>query len=122
MTIAAIRRSSWQIAIVAAALTVLALAMRGRASGAAAGAREAKTHTITIEATSFIPDRLTVAAGDTVVWVNKDPFPHTATSAGEFDSGGIDPEKSWKFAAAKKGSFDYICTFHPTMKARLTVE
>jgi plastocyanin len=123
MTVAAITRvSSWRIAAGAAALTLLALGMLGRVDGAAAGGRAPKTHTVTIEATTFTPDRLTVAVGDTVVWINKDPFPHTATSAGAFDSGGIDPEKSWKFLPAKKGSFDYICTFHPTMKARLTVE
>ena len=122
MTITTSRRSSWQIAIFVATLTVLALLVRGRASGAPAGARVAKTHTITMEAKSFKPDRLTVAAGDTVVWVNKDPFPHTATSAGVFDSGSIDPEKSWQFRTTKTGTFDYICTFHPTMKARLTVE
>ena len=122
MTITTSVLSSCQIAIFVATLTVLELRVGGRPSGAAAGARVAKTHTITMEATSFKPDRLTVAAGDTVVWVNKDPFPHTATSAGVFDSGSIDPEKSWKFRTTKTGTFDYICTFHPTMKARLTVE
>jgi plastocyanin len=122
MTIATARASSWRIAAVAVTLTLLALGMRARVGGAAVGPRAAKTHTVTIEATSFQPDRLTVAEGDAVVWVNKDPFPHTATSAGVFDSASIAPEKSWKFVAAKKGSFDYICTFHPTMKARLTVE
>jgi len=120
MTVAAAARSLWRISAVVAALTLLVLGIRDRVGGAAAGA--AKTHTVTIEATSFQPDRLTVAVGDTVVWVNKDPFPHTATATGSFDSGGIDPEKSWKLLTAKKGSFDYICTFHPTMKARLTVE
>ena len=121
MTIAAATRAtSWWIAA-AGALTLLALGMLGRVGGAASGGGP-KTHAVTFEATSFKPDRLTVAVGDTVVWVNKDPFPHTATAAGAFDSGGIDPEKSWKFLPVKKGSFDYICTFHPTMKARLTVE
>ncbi len=57
-----------------------------------------------IEGTSFQPDRLTVAAGDTVVWINKDPFPHTATStSGAFDSGSIAPDKSWKFEAREEG-------------------
>jgi plastocyanin len=124
MTIAAATRAtSWWIAA-AAALALLALGMLGRVGGAASGdgVPKPKTHTVTIEATSFKHDRLTVAVGDTVVWVNKDPFPHTATAAGAFNSGGIDPEKSWKFLPVKKGSFDYICTFHPTMKARLTVE
>ena len=98
-------------------------ALPDQARGAAIAAGQPKTHTVTIEATSFKPERLTVAAGDTVVWVNKDPFPHTATAtAGGFDSGNIDPEKSWTLTAVKKGEFGYVCSLHPTMKARLKVE
>ena len=64
-----------------------------------------------------------IGRGDTVVWINRDPFPHTATStSGAFDSGSIAPDKSWKFRLLKKGDLDYICSLHPTMKARLTVE
>lgn len=97
--------------------------MPGVTQGAATGASQRQTHTVTIEGTSFQPERLTIAAGDTVLWINKDPFPHTATSkSGAFDSGSIAPDKSWKFTAVKKGEFDYLCTLHPTMKARLTVE
>jgi plastocyanin len=123
-TVASTTRAwSWRLALVAAALALLVSGwMMSRAGGVGAGGRPAKTHTVTIEGTSFRPDRLSVAVGDTVVWVNKDPFPHTATATGNFDSAGIDPEKSWKFVPSKKGTFDYVCTFHPTMKARLTVE
>ena len=86
-------------------------------------ALQPKAHTVTIEGTSFQPEQLTISPGDTVVWVNKDPFPHTATSTtGAFDSGNIAPGKSWKFRATKKGELAYVCTLHPTMKARLTVE
>jgi plastocyanin len=47
---------------------------------------EPKTHTVTIEEMRFHPERLTVARGDTIVWVNRDLVPHTATSAaGRFD-------------------------------------
>lgn len=81
------------------------------------------THTVTIASTSFAPVDLTVAAGDTVVWVNKDFFPHTATSkSGGFDSGDIAPDKSWKYVAKKKGDFPYICSIHPSMKGTLHVK
>jgi plastocyanin len=64
-----------------------------------------------------------VKAGDTVVWVNKDLITHTATSkAGNFDSGEIAPGTSWKYTPGKEGEFGYICTFHPSMKAKLRVE
>ena len=81
-----------------------------------------KTHTVTMENMRFQPQRLTVAPGDTVVWVNKDLVPHTATSkAGGFDSQVIPAEKSWRFTVRKTGEFPYTCTFHPTMTATLRV-
>jgi plastocyanin len=50
--------------------------------------RKSTIHTVTIEGMKFQPEELTVASGDVVVWVNKDPVAHTATStdAGIFDS------------------------------------
>lgn len=94
-------------------------------SGPAAARPERKpaTHTIVIEASQFTPAEITVARGDTVVWVNKDPFPHTVTSkAGGYDSGAIQPDASWKYVAKSKGRSAYTCTFHPTMKAALLVK
>jgi len=86
-------------------------------------ARRPVTHTIIIEATAFSPPALVVRQGDTVVWTNKDPFPHTATAAdGAFDSKMILPGKSWRYVARKSGLHPYTCTFHPTMKGSLTVE
>jgi plastocyanin len=80
-------------------------------------------HTVLIEAMQFSPATLEVNAGDTVVWKNKDPFPHTATTEGDgFDSGDIAAERSWKFVAAKRGSFPYYCELHKTMKATLVVK
>ena len=84
---------------------------------------KSQTHTVTIEGMRFQPEVLTVAPGDTVVWVNKDLVPHTATSkAGNFDSKLIEADKSWNYTVRTKGDFAYICTFHPTMKAMLRVE
>jgi len=80
-------------------------------------------HTVTIDAVAFSPQTLTVNAGDVVVWVNKDPFPHSATAeGGAFDSKSIDAGKSWRFTTKAKGTFPYVCTFHPTMKATLIVK
>jgi plastocyanin len=81
------------------------------------------THTVTIDGTAFNSPTLTVKVGDSIVWVNKDPFPHTVTSSdGKFDSGQIAPDKSWKYKASSKGEFAYICRLHPTMKGTLKVE
>lgn len=71
----------------------------------------------------FKPVTLTVHRGDRIVWVNKDLFPHTVTGTNKvFDSGGIAAGSSWTYVANKVGEFPYGCTFHPTMKAALTVQ
>ena len=101
-----------------AAVTVIVCAI-----GLVAGGRsKLQTHTVTMENMRFQPESVTVARGDTVVWVNKDLVPHTATSkVGGFDSQVIPAEKSWRFTARRKGEFAYICAFHPTMTATLQV-
>ena len=107
-----------------AAILAIAAAVIVCVIGPAADERsKPKTHTVTMENMRFQPERLTVARGDTIVWVNKDLVPHTATStAGRFDSQVIQPEKSWRFTVRKKGNFPYVCTLHPTMTAMLRVK
>ncbi|WP_432262734.1 plastocyanin/azurin family copper-binding protein [Cupriavidus sp. TMH.W2] len=79
-------------------------------------------HTVLMEGTAFVPWTLAVRRGDVVVWVNKDPFPHTVTASGDgFDSKAIAPGKSWRYAARKTGVFPYTCTLHPTMTGTLSV-
>ena len=89
---------------------------------AAGAAAKPATHTVVIDGTRYQIEALTVKAGDTVEWVNKDLLAHTVTSqTGGFDSQTILPGKSWKYVAKKKGEFPYACTFHPTMKGTLRV-
>jgi plastocyanin len=102
----------------AASLLGLALA----ATVGSSGATQAKELTVTIDGLKFEPAAVTVSRGDTVVWINKDPFPHTVTARGAFDSREIAAGKSWKLTARKTGTFQYVCTLHPTMKGALTVE
>jgi plastocyanin len=46
---------------------------------------------------------------------------HTATADKVFDSGSIAADSSWSYIAAKTGEYAYGCTFHATMKAKITV-
>jgi plastocyanin len=107
-----------RIATVVAALGVVLVTV-----GVIVGSEpRSETHTVTIEGMRFQPDVLTVTSGDTIVWVNKDLVPHTATSkAGGFDSKDIQADKSWRHTVRQTGEFAYICTFHPTMRAMLRV-
>ena len=85
-------------------------------------AARAETRTVTIEGMKFSPETVTVKAGDRSVWNNKDVVPHTATAKGVFDSGSIAVGKSWSHVAPKPGRYEYVCTFHPGMKATLVVQ
>ena len=69
----------------------------------------------------FSPAAIEIKKGDTVEWKNDDITPHTATSA-TFDSASIAPEASWKHTFNDAGTFPYSCTFHPDMKAVVTVK
>lgn len=106
---------------------MVAVAALAAATASAAGEQRQKrkpaTHTVTIDASRFTPEALTIRAGDTVVWVNRDLFPHTATDSGNqgFDSGSLAPGASWKHTFTARGPVSYLCLFHPTMKGRLTV-
>ena len=100
------------------ATVVLLLCSAGHGTAAA----KPTTYTSTIEGTQFQPNMLSVSRGDSIVWTNKDPFPHTVTSkSGGFDSQQIQPGGSWTFRPSKAGEFEYLCSLHPTMKAVLRV-
>lgn len=104
----------------AALLTVWTAIAAGTASVALAAPQ---VHEVVIENMKFNPPTLEVSQGDTVVWTNRDLVPHNATAEdGTFRSGDLQPGQSWTYHADKKGDFPYICSLHPTMKARLTVK
>ena len=115
------RRCRWARAIgviFSGSLVVCAVGSRmSQASGAP------QTYHVTIEAMRFTPQVLTVRRGDRVVWINKDPFPHTTTADRKrFDSRSIEPNASWTYVARKPGDYDYGCSLHPTMKGTLAVQ
>jgi plastocyanin len=105
---------------VASALAVLLCSM---GPDAAAETRKPVTHVVLMEAVALQPAVLTIRVGDSVVWQNKDPFPHTATSAVKaFDSGNVAAGASWTYTPRTRGEFPYVCTLHPTMKGILRVQ
>jgi plastocyanin len=69
----------------------------------------------------FDPQTVNVPVGGSVVWTNNDAQQHTATSAGNFDAGAIDPQTSMAVTFETAGSFTYICSFHPFMTGTVVV-
>ena len=93
------------------------------AAAAQKGQKKGTTRKVTIDGASFQPATIEVNVGDSVVWTNKDPYPHTVTSKeGGFDSEDVAPDASWTYVAKKAGEFPYLCTLHTTMKGTLRVK
>ena len=80
----------------------------------------AATITVTIDKLVFSPASVEAKVGDTIEWVNKDVFAHTATVKGGWEV-MIPPKKSASLTLKAAGTVDYFCRFHPNMKGRLVV-
>jgi plastocyanin len=92
----------------------------GLVSGASISALAA-TVQISMDNLEISPVEASAKVGDTIEWVNKDAFAHTATARnGDWDV-MLPPKKSSSLVLKKAGTFDYYCRFHPNMKATLTV-
>src|SRR5437762_907842 len=72
---------------------------------------------------AFHQAELTVVVGDTVVWINRDIVPHTATGSGrtKWDTGQLLQGQAGRYVASSRGTKRYACTFHPTMHGTLIV-
>ena len=71
---------------------------------------------------TFKPDTITVPVGTTVVWENDDNIVHTVVSRdGAFRSPALDTEDKFSFTFDKAGTFEYFCSLHPYMKAKVVV-
>ena len=104
-------------------VAVAGLLLAGTAASTSDVPSDSAARVIVIENMQFSPQNLVVKSGERITWVNKDLFPHTATAdAKSFDSRAIAPNASWIWVAGKSGSYAYGCTFHPTMKATVTVQ
>jgi plastocyanin len=82
-----------------------------------------KSHQVTIEGMKLVPERIEVAVGDSITWVNRDPVPHTVTNvARKLESGTINPGAKWTYVVRRKGDMDYVCRFHPGMRGTLSIK
>lgn len=81
---------------------------------------QAETIQVTIDKLVYSPAEVKAKVGDTIEWVNKDVFAHTATVKGDWDV-MIPAKKNASFVLKKAGDVEYYCRFHPNMKARISV-
>jgi plastocyanin len=81
-----------------------------------------KTVDVEIKGFAFHPAVITVQAGDTVRWTNQDSAPHDAAGTGWTTQTPLRKGESDTVTFDKPGEYDYICSIHPNMKAKVIVK
>ncbi len=78
---------------------------------------------VTIEGFAFKPAEISIPAGSTVTWYNKDSAPHTVTARdNSFDSGRLSQNDTFSYTFEQGGTFEYYCTIHPSMEGKVVAE
>ena len=89
---------------------------------AAAPAAIAAEATVTIDNFTFNPAVLTVAAGTSVTWLNRDDIPHLVVeNGGAFRSAALDTDDTFTMVFANPGTVEYFCALHPHMTGTIVV-
>ena len=84
---------------------------------------KAESTEVKIDNFSFGPQTLTVPAGTTVTWTNRDDIPHSVVSSeGAFKSRAMDTDDKYSFTFAKAGTYSYFCGLHPKMTGKVVVQ
>ncbi len=82
-----------------------------------------KDEQVTIDNFSFVPQVLTVKAGTSVTWINKDDVPHTVVSTSrKFASRVLDTDERFSFTFKDLGTYEYYCSVHPHMTGKIVVQ
>jgi plastocyanin len=77
---------------------------------------------VNIDNFTFAPNALTVKAGTTIVFRNRDDIPHSVVGTkAEFHSKALDTDDTFSFTFAKPGTYEYFCGLHPQMTGKIVV-
>jgi plastocyanin len=88
-------------------------------------AQEKSATEVKIDNFSFSPATVTVPAGTSVTWVNRDDIPHTVVSTDDprvFKSKVLDTDEKFSFTFDKPGTYSYFCSVHPKMTGKVVVQ
>ncbi len=96
----------------------LAIATTPLLAGAAPAPR---VHSIVIDQMKFGPAPTNLRAGDTILWVNKDLFRHTATARDGSFNIDLPAGKSGRTVLRRSGTIAFYCVYHPGMTGTLTI-
>jgi plastocyanin len=77
---------------------------------------------VPIKGFAFRPARLVVKRGTRITWVDKDSANHTVSfKRGPGDLGNLDQGQRRSARFAKRGTYRYVCQYHPNMKGVVVV-
>jgi len=105
--------------------TGLTLAGSHGAAAPEGAAGPVPSNTIVIDNFTFSPQTLTVSAGTTLTWINRDDVPHTVTSSAAprtLDSPALDTGDRYQVTFRSPGIYAYYCAVHPHMTGTITVQ
>jgi plastocyanin len=81
------------------------------------------TNEVFIQNMAFNPSTITVAPNTTIAWTNKESTTHTVTSNnGTFNSGNLGKDSKFTFTFDSAGTYNYHCSIHPSMTAKVIVQ
>jgi plastocyanin len=117
-------RSVWLASLPTPVVIAMLLFLAGSPSVSAnADQVSGSTVQVKIDNFTFEPETLTVAAGTTVTWTNRDDIPHTVVSTdGVFRSKVRDTDETFSYTFAKPGTYPYFCSVHPKMTGKVVVQ
>src|SRR5512141_2021890 len=110
--------------VLLAALVAGVAGVRAGATRVAVSAQAApETTDVKIDNFTFGPAELTVKAGTTITWTNRDDIPHTVVSTDKvFKSKVLDTDERFSFTFSTPGTFPYFCSIHPKMTGKVVVQ
>jgi len=112
------------VAGVSAGVLIASIVFLAKTSSVSANTQTAAASpNVTIDNFSFGPAALTVSAGTTVTWINRDDIPHTVVSTeNAFKSKAVDTDEKFSYTFAKPGTYAYFCSIHPKMTGKVVVQ
>ena len=116
------KKTRWTLSAAVTVLAACAAMVAKQPRSIVKAADPAEPAAVKIDNFSFGPASVTVAAGTTVTWTNKDDVPHNVVSIDNaFKSKALDTDEKFSYTFTKPGTYKYFCSVHPKMTAEIVV-
>lgn len=113
------RHRGSHLALFLAVSTLVAATGRAADEPAAQPGRMAQ---VRIDNFTFNPATITVPAGTTITWTNRDDMPHTVVAQDKsFRSKALDTDQTFSHTFSEPGEFVYFCSIHTSMVGKVVV-